>query len=89
MATKRTTWPELVAEPLAERGRVASDDEAPISEFREFVFRRRSEAGLSQGELASRMGTTPVGDATASLQPCRDRIGPSGQDSCFGSGGVI
>ena len=58
MGTKRTTWTELTAEPLGERGRAAYDDEARISEFREFVFRLRTEAGLTQGELASRMGTT-------------------------------
>ena len=54
---KRTTWTELTA-PLTERGRAAYDDQARISEFREFVFRLRTEAGLTQGELASRMGTT-------------------------------
>ena len=57
MATKRTTWTGLAA-PLTERGRAAYGDEARISEFREFVFRLRTEAGLTQGELASRMGTT-------------------------------
>ena len=58
MGTKRTTWTELAAEPLTERGRASYEDEARISEFREFVFRLRTEAGLTQGELASRMGTT-------------------------------
>ena len=48
----------MTAAPLTERGRAAYDDEARISEFREFVFRLRTEAGLTQGELASRMGTT-------------------------------
>lgn len=58
MATKRTTWAELTEEPLTDSGRVAYDDEARISEFRDLVFRLRSEARLTQEELASRMGTT-------------------------------
>ncbi len=58
MGTNRTTWKELQAEPLDERGRTAYDDEARISEFRAFVFQLRTEAGLTQGELASKMGTT-------------------------------
>lgn len=58
MATKRTTFTELTTRPLTDRGRAAYNDEARISEFREFVFRLRTEAGLTQGELASRMGTT-------------------------------
>lgn len=57
MATERATWTEL-AEPLTERGRAAYEDEARISQFREFVFRLRTQAGLTQGELAARMGTT-------------------------------
>ena len=33
-------------------------DEAQVSELRELVFRLRAEAGLTQAELAERMGTT-------------------------------
>lgn len=36
----------------------AYEDEARISEFRELVYRLRTEAGLTQAELADRMGTT-------------------------------
>ena len=61
MGTKRTTWTELAAEPLTERGRAAYEDEARISEFREFVFRLRTEAGLTQGELAILRGARPSG----------------------------
>ncbi len=57
--TERTTWEDFKAEhPLAEEGRAAYEDEARISAFREFVYRLRSEAGLTQAELAERMGTT-------------------------------
>lgn len=55
---KRTNWTELIAAPLTDRGRAAYDNEDRISEFREFVFRLRTEAGYTQGELALKMGTT-------------------------------
>lgn len=44
--------------PLSEEGRAAYADEARISAFRELVYRLRTEAGLTQAELADRMGTT-------------------------------
>lgn len=57
--SKRAGWEELKAsEPLSEAGRAAYDDEARISAFRELVFRLRTEAKLTQAELAQRMGTT-------------------------------
>jgi len=56
---KRTTWDDVKAErPLTEEGRAAYDDEARISAFRAMVYRLRTEAGLTQAELAERMGTT-------------------------------
>jgi transcriptional regulator with XRE-family HTH domain len=56
---KRTTWDDIKAErPLTEEGRAAYDDEARISAFRAMVYRLRTEAGLTQAELAERMGTT-------------------------------
>lgn len=55
----RTTWGELKArQPLTGRGRAAYEDEARISAFRTLVHRLRTEAGLTQAELAKRMGTT-------------------------------
>jgi transcriptional regulator with XRE-family HTH domain len=56
---KRTSWEEIRAKrPLTDEGRAAYDDEARISAFRELVHRLRTEAGLTQAELAERMGTT-------------------------------
>jgi transcriptional regulator with XRE-family HTH domain len=56
---KRTTWDDIKAErPLTEEGRAAYDDEARINAFRAMVYRLRTEAGLTQAELADRMGTT-------------------------------
>jgi transcriptional regulator with XRE-family HTH domain len=56
---KRTSWIELRGEgPVTEEERAAYADEARISAFRELVHRLRTEAGLTQAELAERMGTT-------------------------------
>ena len=55
----RTSWTELKARtPLTEQGQAAYDDEARISAFRALVHRVRTDAGLTQTELAERMGTT-------------------------------
>ena len=57
--TDRTTWEDLKGgRPRTVEGRAAYEDEARISAFRELVYRLRTEAGLTQAELASRMGTT-------------------------------
>jgi transcriptional regulator with XRE-family HTH domain len=61
MATtnKRTAWAEL--HQAGTRSEVADEayrDEARIAAFRELVHRLRSDAGLTQAELAERMGTT-------------------------------
>lgn len=56
---KRTTWDDVKAErPLTKEGRAAYDDEARVSAFRTMVYQLRTEAGLTQAELAERMGTT-------------------------------
>ena len=79
MATKRTTWNELTEAPLSESGRAAYDDEALISEFREFVFRLRTEAGFTQGELAQRMGTTQSAIARMEGGGTRPTLGTLGK----------
>ena len=57
--SKRSTWTDIKKQqPLNDEGRAAYADEARISAFRELVYRLRSEAGLTQAELAERMGTT-------------------------------
>jgi transcriptional regulator with XRE-family HTH domain len=56
---KRTSWDDIKAErPLTEEGRAAYEDEARISAFRAMVYRLRTDARLTQAELADRMGTT-------------------------------
>lgn len=56
---KRTVWDDVKAErPLSEEGRAAYEDEARVSAFRALVHRLRTDAGLTQAELAKRMGTT-------------------------------
>lgn len=55
----RTNWNDLkAATPLTEQGQAAYEDEARISAFRSLVHRVRTDAGLTQAELADRMGTT-------------------------------
>jgi transcriptional regulator with XRE-family HTH domain len=59
MTDRTTGWADLKASrPLSATGRGAYEDEARISEFREFVYRLRTNASLTQAELAGRMGTT-------------------------------
>ena len=56
---KRASWDEIKRErPLGGEGEAAYEDEARISAFRELVYRLRTEAGLTQAELAEKMGTT-------------------------------
>lgn len=56
---KRSRWEDITDErPLTDAARVAYEDEARISAFRGLVHRLRTEAGLTQAELARRMGTT-------------------------------
>lgn len=55
--SKRTSW-SAMSRPDTDAARVAVEDEARITEFRELVHTLRTEAGLTQAELAQRMGTT-------------------------------
>lgn len=57
--TERTSWAELEkAVPRSRASDAAYEDERRIATFRELVHRLRKEAGLTQAELAARMGTT-------------------------------
>ncbi len=57
--TERTDWKHLKAvKPMSEDDREEYNDEARITAFRDLVFRLRTEADLTQAELAERMGTT-------------------------------
>lgn len=55
--TDRRNWTDT-SKPRSKATQGAYGDEARISEFREILFRVRTEAGLTQAELAERMGTT-------------------------------
>lgn len=56
---ERTSWTGLEkAAPRSRAADAAYEDEARIAAFRELVHRLRTEAGLTQAELAERMGTT-------------------------------
>jgi transcriptional regulator with XRE-family HTH domain len=56
---KRSSWAELrKAGPPGRVAEAAYADEARIAAFRELVYRLRTEAGLTQAELAQRMKTT-------------------------------
>lgn len=55
--TEPASW-KSVKQRRAHAAQQAYDDEARISDFRDLVHRLRSEAGLTQVELAERMGTT-------------------------------
>ena len=55
--SERTSWKSVKATGSGAT-EAAYRDEGKISEFRELVHRLRSEAGLTQAELADRMGTT-------------------------------
>jgi len=55
---KRTTWNDLKEQTLSPAGRRAYEDEASIAAFQVLVYRLRTEAGLTQADLAARMGTT-------------------------------
>ena len=51
------SWKDVKKQRSATAQR-AYEGEARISEFRELVYHLRTEAGLTQAELAARMGTT-------------------------------
>jgi len=55
--SERTNW-KSVPRPDAGRVRDVVEDEARITAFRELVYQFRVDAGLTQVELARRMGTT-------------------------------
>lgn len=60
MAAKTTTtsWSEIRARHPSSTAGESAADEARITAFRELVHRLRHDAGLTQAELAERMGTT-------------------------------
>ena len=90
--TERAVWGD-VAKPNSDAARVAAQDEARISAFRELVYRLRVDAGLTQAELAARMGTTQSaiarmegGGTRPTLETLERVAGAVGQDLVVGVG---
>lgn len=81
------------AAALSDEGRVAYEDEVRISAFRAMVYRLRVEAGLTQAELAERMGTTQSaitrmegGAARPTLETLEKLAAPVGAELVVGVG---
>lgn len=75
--TDRTNWRD-VRKLRTGAGQSAYEDEASISEFQDLVYRLRSEASLTQDELARRMGTTQSAIARmegGGVRPTLDTLG--------------
>ncbi len=89
---ERTNWKDI-KKPRSEMARRAFEDEARISEFRELVHRLRAEAGLTQAEMAERMGTTQSavarmegGGTRPTLETLEKLAGAVGQELVVGVG---
>ena len=89
---ERTKWKDI-KKPRSEVAQRACEDEARISEFRELVHRLRAEAGLTQAELAERMGTTQSaisrmegGGTRPTLETLEKLAGAVGQELVVGVG---
>jgi transcriptional regulator with XRE-family HTH domain len=55
---KTTPWSGVRARRPSHAASEAAADEARVTAFRELVYQLRHDAGLTQAELAARMGTT-------------------------------
>ena len=90
MMTERAKWsamPKLTSEQDAAVGA----DEERVTAFREVVYRLRTDAGLTQAELAGRMGTTQSaiarmenGGTRPTLETLERVAGAVGQDLVVG-----
>ncbi len=90
--TERMSWSEA-KKPRSEAADSAYQDEARISDFRQLVFRLRTEASLTQAELAARMGTTQSaiarmegGGTRPTLETLEKLAGAIGQELVVGVG---
>lgn len=90
--TERMSWSEA-KKPRSEAADSAYQDEARISDFRQLVFRLRTEASLTQAELAARMGTTQSaiarmegGGVRPTLETLEKLAGAIGQELVVGVG---
>jgi transcriptional regulator with XRE-family HTH domain len=89
---ERASW-NGIKKPRSGRAQRAYEDEGRISEFRDLVHRLRTEAGLTQAELARRMGTTQSaiarmegGGAQPTLETFEKLAGAVGQELVVGVG---
>jgi len=90
--SERTSWREI-KKPRSEAAQRAYEDEARVSEFRDLVYRLRTEAELTQAELAGRMGTTQSaiarmegGGSRPTLETLEKLAGAVGQELVVGVG---
>jgi transcriptional regulator with XRE-family HTH domain len=90
--TERANWKQI-KKPRSGTAQRAYEDEARISEFRALVHRLRTEAGLTQAALATRMGTTQSaiarmegGGARPTLETLAKLAGAVGQELVVGVG---
>ncbi len=88
--SERTAWSEI-AKPRSEQAVAAAADEQRVTAFRELVYRLRTDAGLTQAELARRMGTTQSaiarmenGGTRPTLETLERLAGAVGQDLVVG-----
>jgi transcriptional regulator with XRE-family HTH domain len=88
--SERTTW-STVAKARSEQAVVAAADEERVTALRELVHRLRTDAGLTQAELARRMGTTQSaiarmenGGTRSTLETLERLAGAVGQDLVVG-----
>ena len=93
--TKRTTWRDTT-KPRSKTAQSAYEDEARISDFRDLAYRLRIEAGLTQAELAARMGTTQSaiarlegGGTRPTLETLEKLAGAVGQELVVGVGSQL
>ncbi|MCW2572089.1 MAG: family transcriptional regulator [Frankiales bacterium] len=93
-ATKRSSWSKVKhTVPKTAAAEAAYRDEARIAAFRELVHRLRTDADLTQAELAARMGTTQSaiarmegGGARPTLETLEKLAGAVGADLVVGVG---
>ena len=93
--TKRTTCRDTT-KPRSKTAQSAYEDEARISDFRDLAYRLRIEAGLTQAELAARMGTTQSaiarlegGGTRPTLETLEKLAGAVGQELVVGVGSQL
>ena len=82
--------------PMTVAGQLAYDDESRIAEYRKLAFSVRTKAGLTQTQLAERMGTTQSaiarlegGGAKPTLQTLENLAAAAGLDLVIAMGPAL